>query len=58
MEKREDKIRNKEKTLIAFLEKTKEGEYATIEKSSLPYARIKEETETVEIFGDYYYGIS
>jgi len=58
MEKREDKIRNEEKTLIAFLEKTRGGRYATIEKSSLPYARIREETETVEIFGDYYYGIS
>lgn len=58
MEKREDKIRNEEKTLITFLEKTSGGRYATIEKSSLPYARIREETETVEIFGDYYYGIS
>lgn len=48
----------KEKDLIAFLEKTKEGEYATIEKSSLPYARIKEETETIETYGDYYYGYS
>ena len=58
MEKREDKIRNEEKTLIVFLEKTKEGKYATIDKSSLPYIRITEETETVGTFGDYYYGIS
>ena len=45
-----------DKTLLTFLEKTKEGKYATIEKSSLPYARMKE--ETVEIFGNYYYGYS
>jgi len=58
MEKRENKKRNEEKTLIAFLEKTKEGEYAKIDESSRPYIRIKEETETVDTFGDYYYGIS
>lgn len=48
--------KNKEKVLLTFLEKTNEGKYAIIEKSSLPYVRMKE--ETVEIFGDYYYGYS
>ena len=48
--------KNKEKSPLTFLEKTKEGKYAIIEKSSLPYARIKE--ETVEIFENYYYGYS
>ena len=57
MEEQEAKIETEE-ILIAFLEKTRDGEYATIEKTSLPYARIKEETETVEVYGDYYYGIS
>ena len=51
-------MKNKDKILLTFLEKTKEGKYATIEKSSLPYARMKEETETVEIFRNYYYGMS
>lgn len=41
--------------IITFLEKTKEGEYAEIEKSSLPYARMKEETIIIE---EYYYGMS
>lgn len=45
-------------TLLVFLKKTKEGKYAKIELSSLGYARIREETVTVETFGDYYYGIS
>ena len=49
-------MRNEENALLTFLEKTNEGKYATIEKSSLPYVRMKE--ETVEIFGDYYYGYS
>lgn len=58
MEKREGKAKEEEETLIVFLEKTREGEYAKIERSSMRYARIEEETETVEIDGDYYYGIS
>lgn len=45
--------------LIAFLKRTREGEYAPIEESSLPYARIKAETESVEIYEEeYYYGVS
>ena len=51
-------MKNKKNALLTFLEKTKEEKYATIEKSSLLYARIKEETENVETFGDYYYGYS
>ena len=51
-------MRKNENALLTFLEKTKEGKYATIEKSSLPFARMREKTETVETFGDYYYGYS
>jgi hypothetical protein len=58
MEERRGKIKKEEEILIAFLKRTKDGEYATIEESSLPYARMKEETESVEAYGDYYYGIS
>lgn len=58
MGERGAKIKTGEKIVIAFLEKTRKGEYATIEETSLPYVRIKEETETVEVYGDYYYGIS
>jgi hypothetical protein len=45
--------------LITFLKRTREGGYAPIEESSLPYARLKEEAETVELYEEeYYYGIS
>ena len=44
------------KVLVTFLGKTREGEYAPIEKSSLPYARMEEETIIVE--ENYYYGMS
>jgi len=45
--------------LIAFLKRTKEGVYAPIEESSLPYTRIKEETESIEVYEEeYYYGVS
>lgn len=40
---------------ITFLERVKNGEYAPIETSSLPYARMKEQTEYNEEV--YYYGI-
>ena len=41
--------------LIAFLKRTREGEYAPIEESSLPYVRIKEETESIEVYeGEYF----
>ena len=40
---------------LTFLRRVKEGKYAKIEKSSLPYARIKAQTIIVE--EQYYYGI-
>jgi hypothetical protein len=44
--------------LLTFLKETKDGKYAIIEKTSLPFARIPEETEMIDI-GDeeYYYSI-
>ncbi len=45
--------------LLKFLEYTKEGLYSPIEESSLSYARIKEETNLVELHEEeYYYSIS
>ncbi len=59
MEERRQKIKKEAEILIAFLKRTREGEYAPIEESSLPYARIKEETESVEGYEEeYYYGVS
>ncbi|MCF7908536.1 MAG: hypothetical protein K9L86_06690 [Candidatus Omnitrophica bacterium] len=49
----------KEKELIEFLCLTKEGKYAPIDENSLPYARIKEETEEIEPCQEiYYYGLA
>ena len=45
--------------LLKFLERTKEGKYAKIEESSLQYARMQEEYETIEEQDEqYYYSIS
>ncbi|MFC1972382.1 hypothetical protein ACFLVE_03145 [Chloroflexota bacterium] len=45
--------------LLSFVLKTKEGKYAPIEESSLPYSRLAEERETLEVVEEeYYYGIS
>lgn len=49
------KPKNK-KILLNFLTRTKEGKYATIEKSSIPYSRIDEETQVADDV--YYYGLN
>lgn len=44
--------------LLSFLKRTKDGEYAEIEKSSIPYSRIQTESSFVEIIEEdeeYYY---
>ena len=59
MEERKGETMAEAEILIAFLKRTRTGEYAPIEESSLPYARIKEETESAEVYEEeYYYGIS
>lgn len=52
---RKEEPKTEEKPLLAFLKATKEGQYAKVEETSLPYSRIKEEAIIVE--GEYYYGI-
>ena len=48
-----------EKALLTFLRRTKEGKYAPIDKSSLHYSRITEESESIESSEEeYYYSIS
>ncbi len=53
------KIPNKkeEKVLITFLKRTKAGEYAKIEKSSLAYPRVKEHREPYYNDEEYYYSL-
>jgi len=51
--------KDEEKALLTFLRRTREGKYAPIEKNSLPYARITEESEIIESSEEeYYYSIS
>jgi hypothetical protein len=50
------KDKNETQGIFTFLKRVKDGEYAPIETSSLPYARIEEKTEFNEEV--YYYGIS
>lgn len=52
-----EKREKKEKALITFLKRTKEGEYAKIEKSSLVYPRVEEQREPYFSDKEYYYGI-
>lgn len=46
--------------LVEFLRLTAEGRYASIEKVSLPFSRVKEETyiSPDDECGQYYYGLS
>ncbi len=43
--------------LITFLKRTKDGEYAKIDKSLLAYTRVKEQREPNYNDEEYYYGI-
>ena len=48
-----------EKVLLTFLQRTSEGQYAQIERSSIPYARLEAQTEVVpQMEEDYYYNYS
>lgn len=61
MQKKALKVKEKEKEqlLLSFLKRTREGKYAPIDESSLPYARVSEEREVVEELEDeFYYGVS
>ena len=49
-----------EKALLTFLERTKEGKYAPIDKDFLPHSRTTEESERTDYSEEeyYYYSIS
>ncbi len=54
MEK-EKYVPSEEDVLLTFLKKTSDGEYATIERTSIPYARIEAQTEVQVAFEEEYY---
>ena len=43
---------------LTFLEMTKDGKYAKIDKSALQYTRVKVQTEESSLEEEYYYGVS
>ena len=54
-----EKEQIKETELLTFLRRVKDGEFAPIEKSSLPFSRMGEDTEFIKVCEEtYYYGIS
>jgi hypothetical protein len=58
MIKNNSKDRKKEeKTLITFLKRTREGKYAQIDKSSLPYSRAKEHREPNYTDEEFFYSL-
>ncbi|MCK4518641.1 MAG: hypothetical protein KAU12_00840 [Candidatus Omnitrophica bacterium] len=60
MKKDKNLKRSNEESLLNFLQKTKEGKYAKIEKSSLSFIRIREKSELTEPAPDesFYYSVS
>lgn len=52
-----EKREKEEKALITFLKRTKEGEYAKIDESSLSYPRVKEQREPSYDDEGFYYSI-
>lgn len=56
--KKSEEREKEEKALITFLKRTKEGEYAKIDKSSLACARVKEQREPSYNDDEFYYSLS
>lgn len=50
-------VPSKEKALLTFLERTKEGKYAKIDENSLTYARIRIQREDAYADEDYLYSV-
>ena len=52
-------VKDEVKVLLSFLKRTKEGKYAPIDESTLPYSRILEEREDIEFLEEeFYYSVS
>ena len=56
-EKRKELRQKEEKALLTFLKQTREGKYAKIDESSLPYSRLKEQREEIYYEDEYYYSV-
>lgn len=52
-------VTKRRENLIKFLSRTREGKYAVVEESSLPYARISKGMEDIECDQEiYFYGVA
>ena len=60
MKKDKNFKRSSEESLLNFLQKTKEGKYAKVEKGSFPFIRIREKSELIEPAAaeSFYYSVS
>lgn len=57
--KMQNKVKSNNKSFIKFLNQTKEGKFAPVEKSSLKYSRLEETIESINTPEDnYYYSLS
>jgi len=54
---RKELSQKEEKVLLTFLKQTREGKYAKIDESSLPYSRLKEQREEPYYEDEYYYSL-
>ena len=58
MDKKKKDLVKTDTTLVKFLKLTKSGKYALIEKTSLPYSRIEEESNSINVCEEeYFYGL-
>ena len=55
--KKKELRQNEEKVLLTFLKQTREGKYAKVDESSLPYSRLKEQREEPYYEDEYYYSV-
>ncbi len=55
MEETKKRHQREYNTFVEFLKRTKDGKYAPVEKTFLPYTRIKVETEVIESYEEEYY---
>jgi hypothetical protein len=57
MSEKFEERKKEEEALITFLKRTKDGEYAKIDKDSLAYSRVKEQREPYYNDEEYYYSL-
>jgi len=58
MGRKKKELRQKEeKVLLTFLKQTREGKYAKVDETSIPYSRLKEQREEPYDEDEYYYSV-